>query len=148
MIYNINLVTEGCRYSLMLWSFWSLCHHQDNIDFRSKTARHSSERILKDIWKKWQWKTKSRIENWRITSGLPDFILFSSFIVLPVYTLCHYSTETEKEKAGLQAEVKRENQKKLNQWMLRQEDIKRGMQQTGTLWWSIMAERNPSSDRI
>lgn len=60
-------------------------------------------------------KTKSRIENWRITSGFPDIILFSGFIVLPVYTL--YSTETEKEKAG----------------MLRQEDIKRGMQQTGTL---------------
>lgn len=76
-------------------------------------------------------KTKSRIENWRINSGLPDIILFSGFIVLPVYTL--YSTETEKEKAGLQAEVKSENQKKLNQWMLRQEDIKRGMQQTGTL---------------
>lgn len=55
-------------------------------------------------------KTKSRIENWRITSGLPDIILFSGFIVLPVYTL--YSTETEKEKAGLQAEVKSENQKK------------------------------------
>lgn len=50
-------------------------------------------------------KTKSRIENWRITSGLPDIILFSGFIVLPIYTL--YSTETEKEKAGLQARTRK-----------------------------------------